>query len=62
MLLPLCMARAVVTWAGSGSPDAFRKTVRDIPSERAVLVMRAAKSASEPLDEGNPRSPPYAYA
>ena len=42
------MSRAVVTWPGSGRPLALRKVVRDMPSWRALLVMRWAKALSEP--------------
>jgi hypothetical protein len=42
------MSRAVVTWPGSGRPEALRKTVDRIPSERAVRVMRSANAASVP--------------
>ena len=42
------MSRAVVTCPGSGRPEALRKVVRDMPSERAVLVIRWAKAVSLP--------------
>ena len=41
------MSRAVVTWAGSGRPEALRNTVLVMPSSSAVLVMRAAKADSD---------------
>ena len=51
------MSRAVVTWPGSGRPEALWKTVRDMPSARALAVILAAKASSEP-----PRYSPMATA
>ncbi|GAV36117.1 hypothetical protein ROTAS13_03802 [Roseomonas sp. TAS13] len=52
------MSRAVVTWRGSGRPEALRKTVLVIPIWRARSVISRAKRASLP----SPRNSPTAEA
>lgn len=42
------MSRAVVTWRPSGRPEALTKTVRLMPSWRALAVIIRAKPLSEP--------------
>ena len=42
------MSRAVVIISGSGRPEALRKVVRVIPSERARCVIARAKLSSSP--------------
>ena len=42
------MSRAVLRCARFGKPDALRKVVRDMPSARALSVIRLANPASVP--------------
>ncbi len=42
------MSRAVVTWSGSGRPEALRKVVRVMPRARARSVIIWPNRASEP--------------
>ena len=44
----VAMSLAVVSWRRSGSPEAFAKTVRVMPSARAVRVILSAKFGSVP--------------